>query len=104
MHFRHRRKIIAAFLLALAAIFFYPTGRDHLRAASLLLRIEDPKTTSTIARLGTHEVKESVIEIATINGPLHARLYSPVGVAHPPGMVIVHGIHHLAIEEPRLVA
>ena len=26
------------------------------------------------------------------------------GVAHPPGMVLVHGIHHLGIDEPRLVS
>jgi pimeloyl-ACP methyl ester carboxylesterase len=31
-----------------------------------------------------------------------ARLYVPRGVAHPPGVVLVHGVHHLGIEEPRL--
>jgi pimeloyl-ACP methyl ester carboxylesterase len=104
MHFRHRRKIIAAILLAVVAIFLYPTGRDHLRAASLLLRIQDAKTTSAIASFGTHDVHESVIDIHTPDGLLRARLYSPVGIERPPGMVIVHGIHHLGIEEPRLVA
>jgi len=103
MHFRHRRKIIAAILFALVAFLLYPIGRDHLRAAFLLLRIEDPKTTSALARLGTHDVQESVIDIPTAGGPLRARLYTPVDIAHPPGMVIVHGIHHLGIDEPRLV-
>ncbi len=35
---------------------------------------------------------------------MRARLPLPVGVAHPPGMVIVHGIHHLGIDEPRLMS
>jgi pimeloyl-ACP methyl ester carboxylesterase len=28
----------------------------------------------------------------------------PVGISHPQGMVVVHGIHHLGIDEPRLVS
>jgi dienelactone hydrolase len=35
---------------------------------------------------------------------LPARLYLAVGVAHPRGMVAVHGIHHLGMDEPRLVS
>jgi len=38
------------------------------------------------------------------SGPVRARLYLPGGVAHPPGMVVAHGIHHLGIDEPRLMS
>ena len=31
------------------------------------------------------------------------RSYLPRGVARPPGLVLVHGIHRLAVDEPRLV-
>jgi dienelactone hydrolase len=34
---------------------------------------------------------------------VRARLYFPRDVAHPGGMVVVHGIHHLGMDEPRLV-
>ena len=98
--FRRPKTIFALIALALTAILVYPTTRDHLRATSLLLRIEDPKTESFLAKLGTHDVQEMPITV----GAFRARLYSPIGVARPPGMVIVHGIHHLGIDEPRLVA
>ena len=42
--------------------------------------------------------------LPTTHGSVRARLYVPSGVAHPPGMVLVHGIHHLGIDEPRLVS
>src|SRR5436853_264293 len=41
MHFR-RNRIIAVALVAVIALLLYPTFRDHLRATSLLLRIEHP--------------------------------------------------------------
>jgi dienelactone hydrolase len=31
-----------------------------------------------------------------------ARLYRPSDVETPPGLVLIHGVHHLGIEEPRL--
>jgi pimeloyl-ACP methyl ester carboxylesterase len=75
----------------------------HLRAAGLLLRIQNPNHTGILANISTYIVEESLTEVTTPTGKIRARLYIPVGVANPPGMVIVHGVHHLGIEEPRLV-
>ena len=52
----------------------------------------------------THPVETQEITIPIMGGSVRARLYMPRGVAHPPGMVLVHGIHHLGIDEPRLVS
>jgi dienelactone hydrolase len=35
---------------------------------------------------------------------LKFRLYIPQEVSHPPAMLLLHGVHHLGIEEPRLVS
>jgi pimeloyl-ACP methyl ester carboxylesterase len=92
----HKKKLIACVILLVAITLLYPTLSNHLRATALLLRIENPQTSNTVARLNSHFVAEI---------PLNdARLYTPIGVANPPGLVIVHGIHHLGIDEPRLVA
>jgi dienelactone hydrolase len=88
-------------LLALVAAAAYHSTRLHLEAVSLLFRIE--KEHGAIAGLGTQPFDEQLTTISTPNGPVSARLYAPRGVAHAPGMVIVHGVHHLGIEEPRLV-
>jgi pimeloyl-ACP methyl ester carboxylesterase len=98
MHFR-RWQIILVLLIAMAVFLFSPPARDHIHAAGLLLRIQDPQTNNVIAKLGTHTTTESPLTINTAN----ARLYTPSNVTDPPGLVVVHGIHHLGIEEPRLV-
>ena len=48
-------------------------------------------------------MEERLTTVATSSGSIPARLYIPQGVDHAPGIVIVHGVHHLGIEEPRLV-
>jgi dienelactone hydrolase len=46
---------------------------------------------------------ETRFDLAGEAGPIPARLYSPAGDARAPGIVLVHGVHRLGIEEPRLV-
>ena len=75
----------------------------HIRAVGLLLRIQDPNRPGFVARFDTHPVDETLASITTSSGTIRARLYTPRGIDHPPGMVIVHGVHHLGIDEPRLV-
>ncbi|MGO9084440.1 MAG: dienelactone hydrolase family protein [Candidatus Sulfotelmatobacter sp.] len=69
----------------------------------MLLRFQDPKQSGIVARLSTYPVEEALTDVATPSGTIRARLYIPQGVARAPGIVIVHGVHHLGIEEPRLV-
>lgn len=75
----------------------------HVRAAGLLLRIQDPNQHGFVATISTYPVEELLTEVPTPAGSIPARLYVPKGVDNAPGMVIVHGVHHLGIEEPRLV-
>ncbi len=75
-----------------------------LRAAGLLLRIENPQHAGRIGSLHTYPVEESLTQIRTRSVPIRARLYMPQGIANPPAMLVVHGVHHLGIDEPRLVA
>ncbi len=91
-------------LLPLAGLAAIPTSSDHLRAASLLLRIENPNDHSRLARYDTYSVTEVDSQLQTPRGIVRARLYAPQGIANPPGMVVVHGVHHLGVNEPRLMA
>ncbi len=99
---RVRAYSLGLVLLAVAVVPVYRTAHTHLQATSLLLRIEDEHATG-LATLGTYAVDESATTIQTPNGPTPARLYVPRGVTSAPGMVVVHGVHHLGIDEPRLV-
>jgi len=78
--------------------------RYEIRSYAFLMRFLDPNASSFLVRLETHAIGAQEITLSIPQGPVRARLYMPRGVDHPPGMVLVHGIHHLGIDEPRLVS
>ena len=77
--------------------------RHELRSYLILTQFLDPHASGILVRLETHPQEMREVTIPAAQGPVRARLYLPRGVGHPPGMVLVHGVHHLGIEEPRLV-
>ena len=102
-----RKARLVAWILLLAPVIvalLYPFAQDYLRAASLLERISDPHATGWIANYEVHpvEVHDSAFDFR--GNSLPARIYLPRGVGFAPGIVVVHGMHELGINEPRLVA
>ncbi len=77
--------------------------RYELRSYVFLIQFLDPHASGLLVRIEGHGLDTQEVTLSTTQGPVRARLYVPRGVAHPPGMVLVHGIHHLGIDEPRLV-
>ncbi len=77
--------------------------RYELRSYVFLIQFLDPHASGLLVRIEGHGLDTEEVTLPTTQGPVRARLYVPRGVAHPPGMVLVHGIHHLGIDEPRLV-
>lgn len=59
--------------------------------------------TTRLASIGTYSLKESIVAVPTAAGTVRARYYLPIGRTSPPGMVLLHGVHYLGIDEPRLV-
>jgi dienelactone hydrolase len=93
---RSRKALVALVLLALLALAVRPV-RAHVRAAGLLARFSDPS-------LGASpDVTEALFPVSRPGAePIRARLYAPP--AKPIGaIVLVPGVHHLGIDEPRLV-
>jgi pimeloyl-ACP methyl ester carboxylesterase len=86
--------------LFIAVVCLHPIS--HLRAASLLVRFAEPDATGTIATFAKHpiDVEDLALDAAAGYGP--ARIYRPRDLPNAPGLVIVHGMHRLGIEEPRL--
>jgi pimeloyl-ACP methyl ester carboxylesterase len=90
-------------VVLLAMIGLYGLRYD-LRSYSLLIHFLDPHASGWLLRWETHPIETQEIALPLAQGSVRARLYMPSSVAHPPGMVIIHGIHHLGIDEPRLVS
>jgi dienelactone hydrolase len=92
-----RRGFVALALVIVVVVLWRPASA-HVRAASLLLRVADPEAQGWLTQAARHPVEE---RDDTVMGG-RARLYVPSDVAHPPGMVLVHGVHWKGIDEPRL--
>jgi pimeloyl-ACP methyl ester carboxylesterase len=90
-------------LLSIVVVVFYPIAQDYLRAASLLDRISDPHASGWIANYDVHPVDVRDTSFDFRGKSIPARVYLPRGVGFAPGIVVVHGMHELGINEPRLV-
>ncbi len=92
---KKKRARILVFVLAVLVVLLARPASHHARAASLLVAFSDPAT--------KHEtVREERLVFQSGGEDVPARLYVPTGVEHPAGVVLVHGVHHRGIEEPRL--
>ncbi|HKW75363.1 MAG TPA: hypothetical protein VJN64_07555 [Terriglobales bacterium] len=96
--------IIALLALVAAGLLLRPAADTHLRAMSLLLRFSDPKASGFSTSFARHPIREEVGSAQTPEGPLPFRLYIPQNLNHPPAMLLLHGVHHLGMNEPRLVS
>lgn len=95
------------FWFAIILVFLLVLGihalRYELRSYVFLTQFLNPAASGPIVRLESRAMDVQDITLSLTQGPVRAKLYTPRGVAHPPGMVLVHGIHHLGIDEPRLM-
>ena len=98
---RHKLLKILLLLLAIVLLLLWPSAREHVRAMSLLARMSQQK--NWIARLDQHPYEIQTLTFNSITGLARARLYVPRDVENPPAMVVVHGLHQLGMDEPRLV-
>jgi len=90
-------------LLPVIVVLLYPTLQDYLHAASLLARISGPHATGWIANYDLHPVDVRDMTFEFRGASIPARLYMPKDLASAPGIMVVHGMHDLGINEPRLI-
>src|SRR5690349_23597552 len=74
----------------------------HLRSLSLMLRFSNPQAHGVATHFASHPFTEEDGVAQTPHGPLRYRLYAPQDVKNPGGIVLLHGVHHLGIEDPRM--
>lgn len=103
-----RRQRVFIFLFVLLAsvvltgsVLLHPVGA-HLRAMSLLLRFSDAHAQGLPTRFAVHPFKEEDGYALTPHGTVRYRTYTPQDVQDPGGVVLLHGVHHLGIDDPRM--
>lgn len=77
--------------------------RYDLRSYALLTHFLDPQAAGPLLRYETYPVSIEDVSIPAASGPIRGRLYWPTGIAHPPGLMVAHGIHYMGMDEPRLM-
>jgi len=104
-----RRKTLAAALavgVVVLCLAFWPFAKAHLQAVAVLREVAGQPVPWAAHNLTVPVTTEDLsFPIATPNGQqrVRARVYIPQDRPHAPAMVIFHGVHHLGIDEPRLV-
>jgi pimeloyl-ACP methyl ester carboxylesterase len=101
----YSRRWLALPFLILLFLALTPPIYNHLRAASILMAIADMPP-SVLSNFDTNPVIEEEVAyrpVAAKNTAMErARIYHPIGIAHPSALVVVPGVHHLGMDEPRL--
>jgi pimeloyl-ACP methyl ester carboxylesterase len=85
----------------------WPFARAHLQAVAVLDQVAGKPVPWMVARLIAAPVttQDASFSVNAAHGlqVVRARLYLPAGKPHAPALVIFHGVHHLGIDEPRLM-
>ncbi len=103
---RSRGKIVttAVFSLVVAGAIAWPFTRAHLQAVAILRIVSGQPVPWIIRKSVTEPVRIEDVSLATGTGIVRGRIYVPTLHPDAPGFVVLHGVHHLGIDEPRLIS
>ncbi len=102
---RLQKKIVAALaavITGLLCLLAAPYLKAHLQAVAVLDQVSGTPVPHLLADFVAHPVRVEDLNFTTANGPVRARIYVPTDAPNAPAMVVLHGVHHLGIDEPRL--
>ncbi len=94
----------AAILLAFAG---WPMLRVHLQSVAVLDLVGDKPVPEWLRRFVSEPIAVRDLQLPLASGTVRARLYTPLaprgaGLRNAPALVVLHGVHYLGIDEPRL--
>ena len=92
--------IVVAFLAALA----WPFTIAHLQSIAVLDLVANKPVPLLLRRVVAEPITTRDLTLPLPSGAVRARLYTPVHHPDAPAIVVLHGVHHLGMDEPRLVA
>jgi acetyl esterase/lipase len=96
--------ILLGFLLMVNAVAGWPYFRTQLQAVAVLDSVGNQPIPGLVRWLVVEPVKTTEMTLQLPSGAVRARMYTPINHPDAPGMVVVHGVHYLGMDEPRLEA
>jgi pimeloyl-ACP methyl ester carboxylesterase len=91
-------------LLLVDAMVGWPFLLARLQAVAVLARVGGQPVPAPVRWLVVEPVKITELTLTLPSGVERARMYTPVNHPDAPGLVVVHGVHYLGMDEPRLEA
>ncbi len=95
--------VTAAGVLLLGMVA-WPLVRAHLQAIAILDLVSGQPVPVVLRAIVEEPVEAKDVEFPAAGGMVRARMYLPTKHAHAPALMVLHGVHHLGIDEPRLTS
>jgi len=101
-----RRKSAALILLFIAILcaMATPFMKAHLQAVAVLDLVANQPVPPLLSKLVAEPITTRDLTFPSTNGPVRARMYTPTAHPDAPALIVLHGVHHLGMDEPRLIA
>jgi pimeloyl-ACP methyl ester carboxylesterase len=90
--------------LALFAVIAWPFALAHLQAIAVLDLVANKFVPTPLRWLVADPVTTTEVILQLPSGPIRARLYTPTRHPNAPAIMVIHGVHYLGMNEPRLMA
>jgi dienelactone hydrolase len=90
--------------LLVFALGAWPFSKDHLQALSVLDQVSGKPVPKLVGDLVAHPIQTADFTLHIESGAVRARIYEPEDDKNAPALIVLHGVHHLGIDEPRLEA
>jgi pimeloyl-ACP methyl ester carboxylesterase len=106
---QHVRDRIVFYLLVVAGLAVFgvagwPFLRAHMQAIAILQLVSGKPVPAVVGYVVGQPVRVENIMLHVESGDVRARLYLPEHKPNAPALVVLHGVHHLGIDEPRLTS
>ncbi len=96
--------LTTAILFTAAFFLLLPQLRAHLQAVAILWQLNEKPVPRWIQPFASEPVTAQAFTLQNSQSDMPAILYVPDHHPNAPGIVILHGVHHLGIQEPRLIS
>ena len=88
--------------LLVLGIAAWPFVQDHLQAIAVLQQVSGRPTPVVIRDVVATPISIEDVTLEVESGTIRGRLYLPQDKPNAPALIVLHGVHHLGIDEPRL--
>ncbi len=102
-----RPRLVTASIVAVALLLgglSLPFVHAHMQSVAVLDLIADKAVPRPLRPVVADHVAISELQLPLPSGTVRARMYTPVGHADAPAILVFHGVHYKGMDEPRMIA